>query len=79
MMRPPWTAFILIYCWTISSILAKEDALEGDVIWSFSAGGNVMASAVLDNRHVYFGTLSESATEPESVLHCVDQTRGEEV
>ena len=53
--------------------------MEGDVIWSFSAGGNVMASAVLDRRHAYFGSFSESSTESESFLYCVDQTRGEEI
>ena len=79
-MRTPWTACILLCsCCIFSSVVGKDDALESEEMWRFTADGNIMATAALDRLHVYFGTFSESAIEPESSVYCIDQTRGEEV
>ncbi len=41
--------------------------------------GRVMATAAMDDAHVYFGTASRSASETTSTFYCLDRSDGSEV
>ena len=49
--------------------LYARDALTGDALWQFKAGGPIMASPVIVGQRVYFGAL-------DGVLYALDRAHG---
>jgi eukaryotic-like serine/threonine-protein kinase len=58
-----------LYVGDTNGHLYARDALTGDALWQFKAGGAIMASPVIVGRRVYFGAL-------DGVLYALDRAHG---
>ena len=58
-----------LYVGDTNGHLYARDALMGDALWQFKAGGAIMASPVIVGQRVYFGAL-------DGVLYALDRAHG---
>ena len=59
-----------LYIGDVEGYLYARDALKGEALWQFKAGGAIMASPVIIGPRVYFGAI-------DGFLYALDRSNGE--